>query len=199
MRVIERLAASRAALAHLSTLSPAICIFAAAAFLTAAAAPSVSTAAAASSRPIIVLIGGDKQGYPRTEHDYPDGILAIERLIKGSPQLQALNPVVKSFPTGFPADLSQIADADVVLMYFGLNYGTMSQVLDNEPSRVAMERLMAKGAGLIALHQAFTVPDQNSVIPMADWLGGVRFGMADRSNEIARYGFQMRAIPSTTD
>ncbi len=77
---------------------------------------------AAPSGPTIVLIGGDKQGYPRTEHDYPDGILAIERLIKGSPQLQALNPVIKSFPAGFPSDLSQIADADVVLLYFGMDY-----------------------------------------------------------------------------
>ena len=28
-------------------------------------------------------------------------------------------------------------------------------------------------------------PDQKSAVPMADWLGGVRFGMADRSTEIA--------------
>ena len=31
--------------------------------------------------PTIVLIGGDKQGYPHGEHDYPDGILKIEQLI----------------------------------------------------------------------------------------------------------------------
>ncbi|MBS1800413.1 MAG: ThuA domain-containing protein [Acidobacteria bacterium] len=159
----------------------------------AAAAQSGSTTTATPSGPTIVLIGGAKQGYPRTEHDYPDGILAIERLIKGSPQFQALNPVVKSFPTGFPADLSQIADADVVLMYFGMDYGggerhvgRMGHALDNEPRRVAMERLMDKGAGLIALHQASTLPSQASIIPMADWLGGVRFGMADRTTEIAQ-------------
>ncbi len=116
------LAVSRAVLAQLPTAMEAICILAAVAFFTAAAAPTGPTAAAAASGPTIVLIGGDKQGYPRSEHDYPDGILAIERLIKGSPQLQALNPVVKSFPTGFPSDLSQIADADVVLMYFGMDY-----------------------------------------------------------------------------
>jgi quercetin dioxygenase-like cupin family protein/type 1 glutamine amidotransferase len=186
MRAIERLAVSGAVWAQLPAAMLAICFFAAVAFFTAAAAQSVPTAPAALSGPTIVLIGGDKQGYPRTEHDYPDGILAIERLIKGSPQLQALNQVVKSFPAGFPSDLSQIADADVVLMYFGMNYGTMSHVLDNEPRRMAMERLMAKGAGLIALHQASTVPNQTSPIPMADWLGAVRFGMADRTTEIAQ-------------
>jgi quercetin dioxygenase-like cupin family protein/type 1 glutamine amidotransferase len=186
MRAIERLAVTRAVFPQVPAAMLANCILAAVAFFTAAAALSGSSIAAAPSGPTIVLIGGDKQGYPRTEHDYPDGILAIERLIKGSPQIQALNPVVKSFPAGFPSDLSQIADADVVLLYFGMDYGKMSHVLDNEPRRVAMERLMAKGAGLIALHQASTVPSQTSVIPMADWLGGVRFGMADRTTEIAQ-------------
>lgn len=137
------------------------------------------------SQPVIVLIGGAKQGYPRDEHDYPDGILAIERLIQGSPQLQALNPVIKSYPAGFPSDLSQISDADVVLLYFGMDYRPpkMTHPLDDPARRSAMDRLMAKGAGLIALHQAFTVPDKTSTIPYADWLGAVRFGLADRSTE----------------
>jgi mannose-6-phosphate isomerase-like protein (cupin superfamily)/type 1 glutamine amidotransferase len=185
MRIIEKLTVSRAVLAQLPVAMLAICILAVVACF-AAAAQSRPTTTAAPSGPTIVLIGGDKQGYPRTEHDYPDGILAIERLIKGSPQFQALNPVVKTFPTGFPSDLSQIADADVVLMYFGMDYAKMSHVLDDEPRRMAMERLMSNGAGLIALHQASTVPSQASIIPMADWLGGVRFGMADRTTEIAQ-------------
>src|SRR5580658_79983 len=153
MTAIQSLTVSHAVLAQLPAAMLAICILAAVVIFTAGAA-------AAPPGPTIVLIGGDKQGYPRTEHDYPDGILAIERLIKGSSQLQALNPVVKSFPTGFPSDLSQIADADVVLLYFGMNYGAMSHVLDDAPRRAAMAQLMAKGAGLIALHQASTVPDQ---------------------------------------
>ena len=186
MRAIQRLAASRAVLAQLPAAMPAIFILAVGAFFTSAAAPAVPSAGAAPGGPTIVLIGGDKQGYPRTEHDYPDGILAIERLIKGSPQFQALNPIVKSFPAGFPSDLSQIADADVVLLYFGMDYRNMSDVLDNEPRREAIAQLMAKGAGLIALHQASTVPNRTSVIPMADWLGAVRFGMADRTTEIAQ-------------
>jgi quercetin dioxygenase-like cupin family protein/type 1 glutamine amidotransferase len=148
--------------------------------------PRDHTVAAAQSGPTIVLIGGDKQGYPRTEHDYPDGIQAIERLIAGSPQLQAIHPVVKSFPAGFPSDLSQIADANVILMYYGMDYSKMSHALDSEPRRAAVAQLMAKGAGLIALHQASTVPDQKSPVPMVDWLGGVRFGMADRTTEIAQ-------------
>jgi quercetin dioxygenase-like cupin family protein/type 1 glutamine amidotransferase len=195
MRAIKRFAVLRAVLAQSPATLSAVCCLAAVAFFAAATAQPQSAAAVARSGPTIVLIGGDKQGYPRSEHDYPDGILAIERLIKGSTELEALHPVVKSFPTGFPSDLSQIADADVVLMYFGMDYGsgdrhvgTMGQVLDNEPRRVAMERLMARGTGLIALHQASSLPDQSSLVPMADWLGGVRFGMADRTTEIALMG-----------
>ena len=160
-------------------------------------AATAATATAAASGPTIVLIGGDKQGYPRTEHDYPDGILAIERLIKGSPQLQALNPVIKAFPAGFPTDLSQIADADVVVMYFGMDYRPprMTDPLEDPARRTAMEHLMAKGTGLIALHQASTVPDQTSAVPFADWLGAVRFGMADRSTEIAPVRISGAASP----
>ena len=148
---------------------------------------SIMSAAAAPPQLTIALIGGDKQGYPRSEHDYPDGILAIERLIKGSPQLQALNPVIKAFPAGFPADLSQIADADVVVLYFGADYRPprMTNPLEDPARLAAMKQLMATGAGLIALHQASTVADETSPVPFADWLGGVRFGMADRTTEIA--------------
>ncbi len=158
---------------------------------------AATAATATASGPTIVLIGGDKQGYPRTEHDYPDGILAIERLIKGSPQLQALNPVIKAFPAGFPTDLSQIADADVVLVYFGMDYRSpgMTDPLEDPARRTAMEHLMAKGTGLIALHQASTVPDQTSAVPFADWLGAVRFGMADRSTEIAPVQISGAASP----
>jgi hypothetical protein len=115
MKAIQRLAVSHVVPAQLPAAMLAICILAATVVFTTAAAPSGLT---------IVLIGGDKQGYPQAEHDYPAGIVAIERLIKGSPQFQALNPVVKSFPTGFPSDLSQIADADVVVLYFGMSYGS---------------------------------------------------------------------------
>ena len=186
MRAIQKVTVSRAVLAQFRAAMPAISVLAAGVLFTAPVAPAVAADAATPAGPTIVLIGGDKQGYPRSEHDYPDGILAIERLIKGCPQLQALHPNVKSFPAGFPADLSQIADADVVLLYFGMDYKTMSHVLDDDGRREAMARLMAKGAGLIALHQASTVPNRTSAIPMADWLGGVRFGMADRTTEIAQ-------------
>lgn len=157
---------------------------AAAATLAFAAAPTYAEAAA---RPVIVLIGGPDQGYPKGEHDYIDGVLKMARLIKYSPQFSALDPIVKAYPLGFPKDLSAIADADVVVLYFGLNYKAgNAQLLDDPANFQAMQQLMARGAGLVALHQAFTVANKESRIPFAAWLGAVRFGMADRTTETAR-------------
>ncbi len=144
------------------------------------------SARADTARPVIVLIGGPDQGYPKGEHDYIAGTLKIERLIKYSPELQAVNPIVKSFPLGFPKDLTQIADADVVLLYCGLDYASgKGHPLEAPENLEAMGRLMAKGAGLIALHQASTVSSKDSRIPFTDWLGAIRIGFADRTTEIA--------------
>ena len=49
----------------------------------------------------------------------------------------------------------------------------------------AIEQLMGKGAGLIALHQSFTVSSEESKIAFSNWLGAVRVGMADRTTESA--------------
>jgi hypothetical protein len=45
---------------------------------------------------------------------------------------------------------------------------------------------MARGVGLISLHQSFTVPADSSDIPFAEWLGATRVGMVDRTSELTR-------------
>ena len=137
--------------------------------------------------PTIVVIGGKKQGYPPGEHDYPDGTLKIERMLKAMPQFAQVGAVVKVFPTGFPKNLAEIDDASAVVLYFGMNYSANGNThpLDDGETRQEMSRLMARGVGLVALHQSFTVPDKASKVPFGDWLGGIRIGMADRTTEIA--------------
>ena len=147
------------------------------------------SAAAWAKQPVIVLIGGAKQGYPAGEHDYPEGIMKLQRMIAASPRFAPLKPIIKVFPAGFPKDPHEIDDADVVLLYFGMKYGRggegNSQPLEDGPARQEMDRLMARGVGLVALHQSFTVPASTSSVPFQDWLGAVRVGMADRSTEVA--------------
>jgi quercetin dioxygenase-like cupin family protein/type 1 glutamine amidotransferase len=54
------------------------------------------------------------------------------------------------------------------------------------PARVnALQKLMDAGAGLIALHQASTLPAGDQTVPLVDWLGAKRDGMFDRTTETA--------------
>lgn len=160
--------------------SPALVL---SAFIIILAVPATATLA----QPTIVLIGGKGQGYAPGEHDYASGIRKIERLIDASPEFAKLKPVVKAFPGGFPQDLSEIEDADVVVLYFGMNYSKSGNttVLAGPAILQHMNELMARGVGLVVLHQSFTVPDDNGDVPLSDWVGGVRVGMADRSTQFA--------------
>jgi quercetin dioxygenase-like cupin family protein len=55
-----------------------------------------------------------------------------------------------------------------------------------DPARVAkLQQLMNGGTGLIALHQASTLPVDDTSVPLADWLGAKRNGMLDRTTEKA--------------
>jgi len=156
-----------------------------------------SSAAASAAPPTIVLVGGTKANVHEVEHDWPDGVLKLERLIKASPQFTQLKANVKSFPAGFPKDLTEIGDASVVVLYFGTRHtpgGSMNPV--QEPAvRKAVDALMARGVGLVALHQSFTVPQQNKDAPFSDWLGGVRVAMTDYTVETAPLSIAAQAHP----
>lgn len=153
--------------------------------------------AASSAPPTIVLIGGMKAGLADAEHDWPDGVLKLERLIKASPEFAQLQPNVKAFPVGFPKDLAEIGDASVVVLYFGTRRtaaGSMNPVQDPTVKQ-ALSALMARGVGLVALHQAFTVPEQNRDAPFAQWLGGVRIAVTDYTVETAPVAVATAAHP----
>lgn len=152
--------------------------------------------AALAESPTIVLIGGMKTGLPDAEDDYPDGVLKMVRLIKASPDFARLKPNVKVFPVGFPEDLAEIGDASVVVLYFGPRRpaGSMNPVQDPEVKQ-AVGELMSRGVGLVALHQAFTVPEKNSDALFVDWLGGVRIAATDYTVETAPVTVATEAHP----
>jgi len=137
------------------------------------------------AQPTIVLIGGKKQGYPAGEHDFPDGILTLERLIKASPAFTGANVAVKSFPVGFPKNLADIDDASVIVLYDGLTDGPDGRInpLQTPAIRQEVGKLMARGVGLVALHQSLALAGPNSDLPLVDWLGVSRIEN-DRATEI---------------
>lgn len=150
---------------------------------------AISGTAAMAAQPTIVLIGGMKPGQPVGEHDYPDGVLKIERLIKASPDFAKLNPVVKAFPIGFPKNLAELDDASVILFYFGTDRGPNGSTnpLEDPSIKQHLTTLMDRGVGLVALHQSFTLPSKTSAAakPFQDWLGASRVAVTDYSMEAA--------------
>ncbi len=147
--------------------------------LFALAAVSTTTWSAA---PTVVLIGEKKLSLPDGQHDWPDGVLKIERLLNASPAFSGAK--IKTFPVGFPKDMSEIDDASVVVLYFGPQKSANGSAnpAQDPGVRSRLDALMKRGVGLVALHQAFTVPEKSDE-PFTKWLGGVRIAVTDHTIE----------------
>ncbi|MCW5579734.1 MAG: ThuA domain-containing protein [Luteimonas sp.] len=128
----------------------------------------------------IVLIGGAKSEAPG-RHDYPDGVRAIARLLAESPEARRANLVVEAFPDGWPDDPAALAGAAAVIWYFD---GLDRHPLHDPAIRDRFEAAMRAGTGLVALHQASTVPPEDD-LGLPRWLGAVREGMFDRTTQWA--------------
>lgn len=140
------------------------------------------------AQPTIVLIGGKKQGMASGEHDFPGGVIKLERLIKASPDFATLNAVVKTYPVGFPSDLSELDKASVVVLYFGPVAGEDGKSVNpaQDPAvQAQLAKMAARGVGFVAMHQAFTVPDGAGSAPLADILGATRPTGSDYALEAA--------------
>lgn len=139
----------------------------------------------------IVLIGGPKSHGP-AEHDYPHGIQLLKEFLKASPDVDEVEGLsVDAHPAGWPS-AEDLRDASVLVLYFdGVD---IHPLLDSE--RLGqMEKLVQKGVGLVALHQASTIPTDNRSIPLVAWLGGARFGMVDRTHEPALFNPALSGHP----
>lgn len=134
--------------------------------------------AAAPPGKTIVLIGGSVPHNPNV-HDKAGTVAALAKLIAASPALKRLT--VRAYPAGWPADPAALDDAATVVWYFD---GAEHHPLRDPSRRAQVERLVARGGGLIALHQAGTVrPDDG--IDLDPWLGATRPGMIDRTTQVA--------------
>jgi mannose-6-phosphate isomerase-like protein (cupin superfamily) len=159
-------------------------LYALTAFLFAAA--SVPCVRAADAAKKIVLIGGPKS-HGIGEHDFPNGIALLKTFLDSSPDAQNVKGfTVVAYPNGWPTDPSALDGASTIVFYFdGLEdgYGPHSHPLVNEEHRAQFERLMKQGVGLVALHQSWTVPADDSTINLQRWLGAARYGKFDRTFE----------------
>src|SRR5438445_10092445 len=128
----------------------------------------------------IVLIGGAPSEGPG-RHDYPDGIRLLKALLESSPDLKAIEGLeILAYPEGWPKDTATLDDAASIVWYFD---GLERHPLLDAARRARFENSMKRGAGLVALHQASTVPDDDKAVRLGRWLGGARHGMPDRVTE----------------
>jgi type 1 glutamine amidotransferase len=132
----------------------------------------------------IVLIGGTKSHGPR-EHDFPNGIRRLERLLKSAENIPARSRLqVAAYPDGWPKEPGALENAATIVWYFD---GLENHPLLDASVHAQMSRLMRSEVGLVAFHQAFTVRPQDEALLLPRWLGGARYGMVDRTTESVEF------------
>ena len=131
----------------------------------------------------IVLIGGPASvGAAIGEHDFPDGIRLLKQFLDASPDTRGVKIV--AYPDGWPTEESALEGASTLVFYFA---GLESHPLIDAAHRAQFIRLLRAGAGVVSLHQASTVPAQDTTIDLEHWLGGARYGMVDRTAETVSF------------
>jgi len=127
----------------------------------------------------IVLIGGIGSEGP-ARHDYADGMRLLADFLHDLPEARRFR--VESHPDGWPSDPHAFDDAATLVLYLD---GDAKQPLLDPTRRRMFETLMRRGTGLVALHQASTVPAGDVSIDLPRWLGAARYGLYDRTTESA--------------
>jgi len=129
----------------------------------------------------IVLIGGPKS-HGIGEHDFSNGITLLKEFLDSSPDARSAKVV--AYPDGWPMEASALDGASALVLYFdGVQGGEESHPLFSATHRAQFEKLMNGGAGVVVLHQASTVPANDTSINLPHWLGGARYGTFDRTTE----------------
>lgn len=127
----------------------------------------------------IVLIGGPIS-HGIGEHDFANGIALLKEFLDSSPDARTMKVI--TYPDGWPMEASALDGASALVLYFdGVEGG--GHPLLSATHRAQFEQLMKRGAGVVALHQASTVPASDTSIDLPRWLGGARYGRFDRTTE----------------
>lgn len=131
-----------------------------------------------------VLLIGNPNSHVPGEHDFGDGILVLKHMLAGATAGadQPGEVEIDAYPYAWP-DEAALRGAATVVMYLD---GDFRHPLLDAGRRAQLEALVRRGVGLVMLHQASTVPKADRSIPLRDWLGGVRYGLANRTTQTVR-------------
>ncbi len=127
----------------------------------------------------IVLIGGEG-GDRSAHHAYAAGVGLLQSWLV--PVAAARGFEVIAYPAGWPEDPHALDGAATVVLYFD---GLDQHPLLDASRRQRFEVLMARGTGVVVLHQASTVPPHGA-LDLRPWLGAQRRGTFDRTTESAK-------------
>jgi outer membrane protein assembly factor BamB/type 1 glutamine amidotransferase len=120
----------------------------------------------------VVLIGGTTGEGP-AQHAYRAG---LEKLAAQLQTSAGERLVVRRHLDGWPADPKALQNAATLVLYFE---GDTRHPLLDAGRRQDFEALMKRGVGVVALHQASTLPVGGP--DLVGWLGAQRDGLFDRS------------------
>jgi mannose-6-phosphate isomerase-like protein (cupin superfamily) len=129
----------------------------------------------------IVLIGSP-QRRATGEHDFPGVLTLLQQFLAASPDAHHVRTVADL--DGWPAEGSALDGASTIVLYFE---GVDSHPFLNAAHRSVFESLMKRGVGVVALHQASTVPTDDTTVNLERFLGGARHGMFDRADETVQF------------
>jgi hypothetical protein len=113
----------------------------------------------------VVLLAGEMAPVDRTgHHDYQGGIKVLRECLAQTPGVRVTSSI-----TGWPADDRELTNAEVVVFYCD---GGGKQPYLTSPERIAaIDTLVARGAGLVLIHQAVDHPAAH-VARAVQWFGG---------------------------
>lgn len=154
-----------------------------------------TAAQAAEGTKNLVLIGGPKS-HGVGEHDFPNGVALLEEFLNSALQMQNVQDIaVAVHSQNWPSDPAALDNAATIILYFnGIHAGMTSHPLSDAEHRAQFEKAMDRGAGLVALHQAWTVPPDDRTIKLQRWLGAARHGRVDRTFEKVRFKIRPHAV-----
>ncbi|HST43652.1 MAG TPA: ThuA domain-containing protein, partial [Luteimonas sp.] len=130
----------------------------------------------------VLLIGGNGV-HGAGHHDHAAGIEALRRLLQADAATRG-NLRVVAFPQGWPP-AAAFEDAATAVLYFE---GDTRHPLHDGARRAVFDAAVARGMGVVALHQASTATAGDD-LGIGGWLGAVRRGLRDRTTEYATLRF----------
>ena len=118
----------------------------------------------------VALIAGTKSHGPG-EHEYEKGLDLLRSCLNQSSSAGQIKAGL--YLNGWPEDPAVLSEADTIVLYCdGADRDEQAHPLLRDGRLDILERAMARGAGLVAIHYTVFVPRARGGKQFLDWLGG---------------------------